>query len=762
MHIWTELLLREGAFLALLLLLGSGPAAYLSDRFDAGARLALAPILGFCVGSSVTTTILQFAPANSTFFILGPLGLASASLAAWRVSRAADARSWRACLTLMDLAQLALVCLVVAGPLTYSLHKRHTVGPAAYTYTDVDGYVAEQNGAMSTSTGDASSAWRRAQRSDFRFSDLTQYNWGFRADFDQNLDAVPLEANFSALLGLGATETFSPFLIVLLLTGALGVFAGVRYVTRSRTWAASLAGGLFGGPFFLELYYDTYQAAICGLALMMPLVVLAGEMLRTRRTADLILCALVLSGFLTVYPLFVPLVVAALAIVLAGLAIRRRRAGGSLRSYVRPIGIRLLGLGLLAAALEPVAFVRDVHYARAIINNTIPLPRVGYALPLDVLPGWLLQTREFWNMQALGAGGFKQLVLGALIPLCFVGLIVFALWRYRSALVLVVLAGACALVAEYTFASRNACTYCAARNLLPLAPIGAVLIGLGVSALLISGSRTRVVFAVLGAALVTVAVAQRARVELERFVNSSYFLDSANRAMLSKLPRTTGLLQLEGYDASFQAQAEEALTYFLATEQHTGKVSLVTATNEYQGLAYLTFGNKFVPAVTFSPNYGYVLTRFGGVRTERSVIARSGGTALEERARPLDVTPIEGLAVPLARLDPSGIPWVQPHSSLVLYVTGIADAAQVWASLTFRLSEPVTVPPQPGVRTLLRGKVLTACVPATGSSPLRIAMLRLSAQPVPGPVPEGLFPPPVPLEGIALTGMRAVAGACSP
>src|SRR5882672_2489951 len=173
MHILLELLLREGAFLTLLLMLGFGPATYLSDRFDAGARWAMAPILGFCLGSAVTTTLLQFAPANSTYWTLVVLSVASVSLGCWRIGRS-HGRQIRAALpSLRDAAQLAVVCLAVAGPLTYSLAHHHTVGPAAYYFTDVDGYVAEQNGAMTTSTADAAAAWKHAQTTGAHFADLT-------------------------------------------------------------------------------------------------------------------------------------------------------------------------------------------------------------------------------------------------------------------------------------------------------------------------------------------------------------------------------------------------------------------------------------------------------------------------------------------------------------------------------------------------------------------------------------------------------------
>lgn len=762
MHIWFDLLAREGAFLAMMFLIGSGPAALLSAPFDAASRLALAPLLGFCAGSAVATTLLEFAPANSTYWILVPLALVSAAIAVRCTFRGADPRPWRERLPIGDIAQLAVVCVVVAGPLTYALQDRQTVGPADYYFTDVAGYVAQQDGARTTSIGDASREWTQAQQTGTRFANLTKFNWDFLANFDQNLDAVPLEANADALLGLGATATFSPFLIVLLVTGALGAFAAVRHTTRSRTWGATLAGALFGGPFFLELFFDTYEAALVGLGLVLPLFVVGRDALASGRTADLVLCALVLSGFVTVYPLFVPLVVLAVGAALAGIAVRRRRERAAIRSLARTTARRLAVIGAVACALEPVAFVRDLDYARKVIDGAIPLPRVAYHLPLDVLPGWLLQSREFWAIPPLGIGGFKQIVLGALIPLCVLALIAFGVWRHRAALALVLLAGVCALLAEYSFASQDACTYCAERNLLPLAPIGAALAALGVSALVTSRSFRNRALATAGALLVIASVGQRARIELTRFVNGSYFLDSATRSVLSKLPHDAATVEVEGFGASLFAQSEQALVYHLVNEHVPGGASIVVSANDYSGNAYLNFGQTLPPGPEFHPDYRFVLTRLAGVRTDRRVLALSGGIALQERVRSLDVTPISGLGVPLARLDPAGLAWVQTPKPLVFYVTGQSDAPKVWARLTFRSSEQVAQAPQPGVHSRERGNLLTACVPAVGRSPIRVATLRLIAAPVSGPVPHGLFPPPVPLEGIALTEMRVTAPGCTP
>jgi len=757
MHIWLELLTREAAFLVVLSVLGAGPATYLSDRFDLASRIALAPALGFCVGTATTTTLVQFVAVNDSFWVVVVLAFASGVVAVRRTRRnsGADLRVRAA-----DLLQIAVVCLAITVPLSSVLHHHHTAGPGVYTYTDVDNYVAIQDGIRTMSIGQAAKTWRAHVRSGTRFANLTQWATAVIADFGSNLDADPIEANVDALLGVDATDTFAPFLIVILLIGGLGAYAGVRTTTRSRTWAAVLAGGMFGGPLFLELWFDSYQAALCALALFIPLALIAGDALRGPSRTDLVLCALVLSAFLTVYPLFIPLIAAAVGLVLAWLGLLAWRAGTCLRTIVLGLALRLSGIAGLACVLEPVGFARDLGYVGKVLNNEFALPRVGYRLPVEVLPGWILQTREFWSMPTLATGDSKQLILAAVIPLCMLVLVAIAAVRHPPTRMLLALVVVSAAVAEYSFVSRQACTYCAERNLLPLAPVAAVMVAVGIHMLWSSGWRGSRHVALIGSLLVVVAVAQRARIELQRFSNGSYLLDSANRGVLAKLPRRGGAVQLEGYGSSYAAQGEEALVYHLVNERSHGRASVSLDANEFGGLAYLNFGVVVPPGPEFRPDYRYVLTRFGGIRSDRATIARSAGIALQRRTAQLDVTPISGLAVALERVDTGGVPFVEPQTPLRLKVVGARAAQAAWVLLSFSTQVPVTVPHQALVSSVSRPGRLTACVQARGESTNLFATLSLSFAPVAGAIPRGNFPPPVPPTGVTLTGMIARSIPC--
>jgi hypothetical protein len=160
-----------------------------------------------------------------------------------------------------------------------------------------------------------------------------------------------------------------------------------------------------------------------------------------------------------------------------------------------------------------------------------------------------------------------------------------------------------------------------------------------------------------------------------------------------------------------------------------------------------------------------VLTRFAGIANDRRTIARSGGIALQERTRPLDVTLVGGLGSPLARLDPDGVAWVQGGflpEPLLVYVTGGSDSDPVWVRLQMVSRQPVAVPPQAGVRAKLDGPLVTVCVKARGTAPVRRASVAVAFSPTPGPEPNEVFQLPQPAEGIALLGVSAVTGRCVP
>jgi len=293
--------------------------------------------------------------------------------------------------------------------------------------------------------------------------------------------------------------------------------------------------------------------------------------------------------------------------------------------------------------------------------------------------------------------------------------------------------------------------------LLPIAPLAIGLLVLGIASLAAAPNRF-IRFAGIALAIIAViAVGVRTRQERIRFSDGAYFLDSGNHALLSHLPQHAGSVDLEAYGQDPRhAPGELELAYLLGFEQSDGHVSVPSEYTDYSGLAYLTNSNPQNPQ--FDPNYRYVLTRLGGVQTGRRVIARTGSLALEERARPLDVTLVSGVAVPLVRLNANGLGWVE--GPLHMLVVGRAKGS-AWISLSFKAIVPVTVPAQPGVRAHVSPNgVISACVRTTGGPLVRKGTIALSFPLAPGEIPPEPFALQEPPQGVQLVAMRAVSS-CS-
>jgi hypothetical protein len=745
-----DLLVRQGAFLALLFALGAGPVVLLSRRFDLATRAALAPVLGLCVGVCLTVALIGVAPVESTWWVVLVAALGSLAFALWwwlrgRVQRGAFGRR--------EIAQLFVVLAFAAGPIDYTLHEHESVGPSVYLVRDVLGYTAEVDAEQHLSLPAAARLKGR------QLANLDDVYWAAYAAGFQNIDASALEASANDLLGLHGTDTISSFMLVLILVGALGAFAAVRFTLASRSWAAALAGALYGGPFFMQLFFDGSQAAICGSALLLPFGLVGWEAIRGRRWTEFAILGLIAAALLAVYPLFAPALTVAAALVLlwlAAVAHRGRRLRAAIHHALPRIGLVVA----LAAALSSVAFARDLRYWQAIIEHTQTLPVLGYQFSPEIVPTWLLQTGQFASLpNFVTQSGFDAILRGAVLPALLLAIAGFGLWRRRVGLALVGLVLVAVGLAEYAYASQS-CQYCIDRNLLPAEPAAIVLVALGVGALLASARRSLRIVGAAAAVLVIVSTAVQARAEHRRFTQYDYFLEPADRALVADLPPHPGPIELEGFNEDISGPSELAAVYALLAERGF-TVSVSVETDDNISDAYLSLVHP--PGPEFHPNYRYVLTRLGAVATDRTVIARSGGIALERRTAPLDATVYSGLSLPLQRLDRGGAAWVEPAAEILrFYVVGGDGSGRAFVRVTLRTAVPLDL--SVGVAYTERAGSIVACVPTTGAAPIRRAVLGIDTLAPLGPsAPSSTgYPLPMPNEQIELTSMRAVTGRCRP
>lgn len=756
MDVWITLLARELALLAVLGIIGLGPVALLHRSVDRATRLALAPAYGLAVAVCVLVTSLWAVPAYRGWPLLIGMMVVSLMLAygmAGRAARDADAPERRP-LSIPRREAAQLLALVVVVLVAFNIPMAHvgSVGPAGgFRIADASGYVAQIDGAQRESI-------RAASREAPPWRDLTIQMWSGAASGYQQIGFDSVAAHMNELLGLHATDTHSAFLICLILIGALAAWAVVRQFTGTRSWAAVVAGALFAGPFFRTLYMDGSEGAIAGIQLVLPTLLAAYWALRHRRFWDVVAFGLMAAGLQTLYPLYVPPLVIAGAVVLLVLAIGWvRRHGWSSRAAAKAVGM-VLGAVAIAAALTPVAFERNVRYWKLILEGKQSFAGLPpYDLPPAIVPSWLLQTRELYFLPHLSGQPLSQLLVSLVLPLLMLVVIGYGLRRRPVALASLALIGVAVLLANRT-ATTESCSYCAQRNLLVIAPVAMALFGIGLAAMRSRGGR--VALLALPIALVTlVAVASMARHSALRLMWSSYVFDEQVNTVMEKLPDQKGPVQVEGFGMLYLAPMVEPLAYNRVNELTAAPVSISAETDPTRGLTYL--GGARPIGLEFRPDYKYILTRFPELKVPtRRTLARSGPVALQERKGDLDVTITAGLWARQAWQEDPSTAWIQTGQAVRFWVIG-GPAKGTWLQVRLKVTVPVKVDPEV-VTTRQTGDEIVACMPVTGPPPVRRADMYFTFVNTPGPDPENEYAIPYVPTGAKMTEMSVTTKSCRP
>ena len=733
MHAGIQLVGREFVLLGLLSALGAAPAALLNRSLDGATRLALAPCFGLAVGLCSMMTLIWRVPANRSYWIVPVLALASITAAVWigrrdRSERAARRGRWA--IDRRSAVQLALVVIVVAGAHDRPLVQLNSTGPVTYAVADAAGYIAAQDGARTESIHGAKAA--AAQTPPLLQADIAEAYWQAYSSSYQQIGFDALAANVNALLGLGASQTFAPFLIALMVVTALGVFAGVRVIAGGRPWAAVLGGVLVAGPFWIQLMMDGSEGAIAGLALLVPFAITGYQALRHRRWVDYVLFALVAAGMQTAYPLLVPPLAVGATAVLAVLAARRWVNGRLGRTALKHGLFAIGGVLLLAAALTPVAFERNLRYWHAVLaghQSYVGLP--AYSLPVGLLPSWLLQTRLLYVLpQSLSAG---ELVASVLVPLAMLAVIYVAV-RSRPALLaggaVIVVA---ALLAYFTM-SRYQCSYCVDRNLLVVSPLALTMFAIGLAVLSASTQLGRRVWAVCVGVMALAAVGNQARITDLWVTHASWAFEPQTRAVLRHIPHLRPLaLAMEGFGQTPKAALEDPAVYAAARYAAGGEPSLPTENSDNSGLFYMLgprpAGNQF------DPHYRLVLTRLAAIDSGRRMLYRDGPVALEQRSWPLDVLVTSGVQTALARTDPTGTAWIE--GPLSMWVSATRTGEPVSIDVEADVTSSARVSRQPGMTVERNGSRLSVCAPVNGAGSFRRIAVDFTVSPVTQHVPRG-------------------------
>ncbi len=750
------LFVKELVFLGVLTLVGLGLAAQLRRwRVPAMARLALAPSFGLAAVMCLLVTANFVVPLRwALWWLLVPVIVASC-LWAWRTERSDGGlsldrgRAWR------DGGALALVVIVPMLVVNAPLDARYSPGPVAFGIFDSQIYVSYIQG-FQEHTNDKpfkevlfdfpsheydAVAWGQPWNLTLRAG------WGFKW---QHSGASSVPAALGATFGWPPWLMQAPWSLTLLLVVALGTAGLVRAMVSAR-WPALLAGLAAAGPTLYQLWADGSQGLLSGVALVPAFLVTAWLVVREQSKLAAVLCGIMLAGFQTSYPEIFPQAVGTLgllaAIPIAAHLWRRRR-------LARTEALRVASLAALMGATTLLASPRSgiwlIEYVRrqivdpeAFISIT---PSNLYEMHGGKLAGWLTQTVEFYDIAFADPTGLRFALVGVVLPLALLLGAAVAFRRIPFSRALLAFAFVACLQA-YLSATRLDCSYCVQRTLLTLAPAVAAAVWVGVYAVRSLGGHWRDVGTGLGvlAALATAATMLTVK---DRITTGAVMASKDMLPVLDKAQGLDGTLQIEGFESiPYESWTEQSFWYQALTQTTDQRLSTVAAYNDYEGFLYTRTRPEVDPAYT--PDYEYVLSRYGSLDLGREVLYRHGPVVLARRTRPFDVTVARGVAMDTARRDPSGTAWVQKPGNLVSsrqaggpLTFWISAETSEPAYLTMILAGPPEVRLDGSLQRRMKDGRLWACIPVAGTGAQRIATASVTPEPPEmGPAIGGEFDP---------------------
>jgi hypothetical protein len=763
------LLIRELSIILIATAFGAGLMALVGREHLQGWRIALAPSAGVAVGSGLFMTINLFVPLrHALWFAVLPAAL----LSLWLIRRSGLRRP-----PLRELAAMALVLFVALGAGSYALVKRDSAGPVGYGIFDGPGYITFARGfevdtqahPLFDTLAGSGLVWRTKKYDKVAWGepwDLSaRYGYGYRW---QHSASNTLGAVSAGGFGWAAWTLATSLIIALIAIGALGAF-GMAGFLGAGLISRTLAGILYSGPLVYTIAMDGSEGLVGGLATVPAVLVITLLAFRhpTRRNAAL--AGAVIGGLQAVYPEVLPAVIGGLLITAAigfGVPVLRKRQPLShVTGLLKVLPFAVITALLVGLRALPWTWQYLVGGGYAGYKDSL----VPYNMGLDYLPGWLYQTREFYQFAFAHPAGGLQTLVGIVLPIALMAISAAAFVfssraRWLGGVLIAV------LLQAYWASHSFGCAYCVQRSLLILGPLLPALLLTGASLLMARGGRTRdgvvviLAFGFVAFASTSIAAQQRMR---EGIVLAPHALQTASEAA-GKFHRT---VLLEGTDTLPYSGWLQGPTAYAALTETNPRVSVVNTYDSYGGLAYIDPREEGHPSWT--PEYETIVSRFGSVKFPgRKLVKSAPPYAVSLRAHPFDVTIAAGVATDQFTHDPGGAAWVQSpglrlgfeQKPLAFWVAADTDAP---AYLRFRLKGPIGVfaKATSGVtNTLATGSDegrLDFCGRMTSNAATRRAVFTVTPETPPfGPPLRRYENAPVPAKTINIDSLSATAKPC--
>ncbi len=752
--VWFGLYLREIVTLLLLGALGSAFVVSLRE-LSVVSRLAIAPVFGLAFGSTIMITANYFIPAKTTAFaVFIPMVVLSLGIAMWlyRRKRSRNIRlkwSW-------SILQLPLIIVVLLFALNYPLAVRDSLGPHGFRIGDAAGYVAVGDGNKDHTPRQSREEWAPV------WDKTADYAHGYLNGF-QHTGSDTITSNVGVIFGWSTSELHSSFMAVLILVGALGVFSAVCYLTNSRHWLATFSSLFYAGPMTYQLFLDASQGALAGLSLIVPTALLALVAWRERKLKLYFLIAVLLAGMLSVYPIYITQFGLGVFIVLFYLFIKALdKWRGTVSNSVKLLGVLAI-VTIITITLSPVATARAWRYFKALADSayldaiTVGLPQ--YPIPDYAVPSYVFQTHELYYLTDPTNVISSEIFVTFVWPLVLLGVCAYGVWRYRMTVAYIPFLLAAIIIVSYTWTTREECTYCVVRNLLIFAPYMSVFVGVGVIALF-KQRRLPWIIASIIVMVTTIAIAgQRDYVLARRMTSDGHLTPRSADYVIDGLKGRKGSVYLEGVGASYNTAYEMPSFYHrIRFEAKQMRIAISIENDKSAGTAYLG-GTKKVYGPEYTPDYEYVFTRIGSVKTNRKTLRRSDAFALQAR-KGVDVTVTEGVIIDHPWRDRNGYAWVV--EPLKFWVSSPTDRT-VWLRLTFKGPAARTARfagPGRASTKHSRSKFIV-CKKIKGPVGLRRVKIKIKSKKYPPGPNSKYFVRPHPPKGLRLYAMSASTKPCA-
>jgi hypothetical protein len=654
--------------------------------------------------------------------------------------------------SLADAIGLLIVAGVASVPYLIPLVTQQSLGPVAYQVYDAPNYAALIDGLANNTT--RASIWGPS------WDQTAWIGAHFGHDGFQQVGFDSVAATVKSLVGLGAVTSHSSFMIALILVGSLGLGGVVAALMPRWRPAWVLGGALFAGPVVYQLWLDGSEAAIAGLALLAPALLLGIRLMDDRAArSDVALFALFCAALQTSYPLTFPtFAVTALLVGLVWVAWRlvKLREGGSegQARFARRVLLGVVGIVAGTALLSPWAFLRNLRYwENTLSSDSIFTGLPQFDLPLPVLPSYVLQTREFYFLPHLSDVSVQQWIVGDLLPIALLALACFAVIRVPKALPIAVFALVAAVLAGWA-STRSDCSYCVQRALLSTTPALCALLAVGAAAIAELPQRWAKAAAWFVVLMIAVSVGHTDTVLVRRALHGAYMMPTDVSETISAIGRDSSPVFLEGFGASWAAPIEFQAVLHAVREQGEGRIAFPTETDDFSGLAYL--GGVRPAGLQYTPDYKTVLTRLPSIRTQRRVISRHGSFALEERTGRFDAVIVSGVVTPTPRMVGAGRATV--FAPMTFWISGPVGRSPSLAIEVSGVARNQVQPLEKGwtVRTMSGGN-LEICTPVAQRGSLRRIVVRLDGLPVAVAPPPTFSARPSVIEGPQLKATRLVS-----